>query len=213
MAAENIARGKYSPLPPAKSQDEGGQLISNFNTMVSQLQERMRLKKDLGLAMEVQQSLLPRNPPEIEGFDIAGKSIYCDQTGGDYFDFIAMPDDNLGVVVGDVSGHGIGAALLMAETRAYLRSFAMREPDVGQILASTNRALSPDLNGSQFVTLLFVRIDPHRCSLVYSSAGHLPGYLLNRSGGIVNRSSQLRSGVSCRKRINRYRWGDLIQVV
>jgi sigma-B regulation protein RsbU (phosphoserine phosphatase) len=82
-AAESIAQGNYSAFLPVKTEDEVGQLRQNFNTMVSQLQERIRLKQELNLAMEVQQSLLPMKPPESEGFDIAGQSIYCEETGGD----------------------------------------------------------------------------------------------------------------------------------
>ena len=84
--------------------------------------ERDRLRHSLELAREVQQILIPKNKPRIAGLDVAGKSIYCDETGGDYYDFIKLKEkDKLGVVVGDVAGHGISSALLMASVRSALR--------------------------------------------------------------------------------------------
>jgi len=142
-AAESIAQGDYSSFLPVKSEDEVGQLRENFNIMASQLQERMRLKEELNLAMEVQQSLLPMKPPEIEGFDIAGKSIYCEETGGDYFDFIDFSEVGLiGVAVGDVAGHGIAPALLMTTVRAFLRSRVLTQPeDLADAITDVNRLL------------------------------------------------------------------------
>ena len=177
-AAENIAVGHYSSLPPAKSQDEVGQLTNNFNTMVCQLQERMRLKEALGLAMEVQQSLLPRNPPDIEGFDIAGKSIYCDETGGDYYDFIEFSElgsGRIGIAVGDVAGHGIAPALLMTTFRAMLRSRARQPGSISQIVTEVNRLLCLDTSETgNFMTLFLMLIDSENRAISWVRAGHEP---------------------------------------
>jgi sigma-B regulation protein RsbU (phosphoserine phosphatase) len=118
-------------------------------------------------------------------------------TGGDYFDFIVQPDGCLCVAIGDVSGHGFGAALVMAETRAYVRSYAMLESDMGAILSRVNMALVPDLEGGRYVTLLLVRLDPRNRLLEYASAGHIPCYLLRPSGEIkhVMESSGPPSGL------------------
>jgi sigma-B regulation protein RsbU (phosphoserine phosphatase) len=116
-AAQRVAVGKYGNELPVKTRDEVGELIRSFNSMIHQLKERMQMKEDMNLAMEVQQSLLPQKVPEIDGLDIAAHSIYCEETGGDLYDFLesCCPDsDQLGIAVGDVSGHGIPAALLMA---------------------------------------------------------------------------------------------------
>ena len=184
-AAENIAQGKYSSLPPARSQDEVGQLISNFNTMVSQLQERMRLKKDLGLAMEVQQSLLPKTPPEIKGFDIAGKSIYCDETGGDYYDFIELAglgEGRLGITVGDVAGHGIAPALIMTTVRSLLRSRATQSGNLAQMITDVNRLLCVDTSDTgNFMTLFFMLIDPEGKHVRWVRAGHEPAMVYDSS--------------------------------
>jgi len=177
-AAEKIARGKYSSLPPARTQDEVGQLIANFNTMVSQLKERMRMKEAMGLAMEVQQSLLPRKSPEIKGFDIAAESIYCDETGGDYYDFIAFPElgnGRVGIAVGDVAGHGIAPALLMTTVRALLRSRAIQPGSLSQMITDVNRLLCTDTSDSgNFMTLFFMLINEENQELKWVRAGHEP---------------------------------------
>ena len=120
--ANRVARGDFVTLAPSKTKDEVGELIHSFNTMVVQLEERIRLKDAMNLAMEVQQNLLPQKPLQIKNMDIVGKSIYCDETGGDYFDFFQFPvlgPGKVGIAVGDVVGHGISAALLMTTARAF----------------------------------------------------------------------------------------------
>jgi sigma-B regulation protein RsbU (phosphoserine phosphatase) len=177
-AAEDVARGEYSSLPPARTQDEVGQLIGNFNTMVSQLKERMRLKQALDLAMEVQQSLLPGPPPEIKAFDLAGKSIYCDETGGDYYDFISFPglgNGRLAVVVGDVAGHGIAPALLMTTVRALLRSRTTQPGSIADMITDVNRLLCNDTSETgNFMTLFFMLIDSENREIRWVRAGHEP---------------------------------------
>lgn len=184
-AAESIARGQFSSLLPAKSEDEVGQLIRSFNTMVSQLQERMRLKEAMGLAMEVQQSLLPRRAPEIDGFDIAGKSIYCDETGGDYYDFLEfseLGEGRIGVAVGDVAGHGIAPALLMTTVRAFLRSRLVQPGGLGQMITDVNRLLCIDTSESgNFMTLFFILIDSGNREVQWVRAGHEPAVVYDSS--------------------------------
>ena len=98
-------------------------------------------KNRVEIARSVQQRLFPQAAPEIPGFDIAGAAFPAEQTCGDYYDFISMPSDSLGVVMADVSGHGLGPALLMAETRAYLRALAESLTTVEEIVDRTNRFL------------------------------------------------------------------------
>jgi sigma-B regulation protein RsbU (phosphoserine phosphatase) len=184
-AAERIAEGHYSSLLPAKSEDEVGQLIRNFNTMVSQLQERTRLKEALGLAMEVQQSLLPRRAPEIDGYEIAGKSIYCDETGGDYYDFLEfseLGEGRIGVAVGDVAGHGIAPALLMTTVRALLRSRLVQPGGLGQMITDVNRLLCIDTSESgNFMTLFFMLMDSGNREVQWVRAGHEPAVVYDSS--------------------------------
>jgi sigma-B regulation protein RsbU (phosphoserine phosphatase) len=183
-AAESIAQGEYSAFLPVKTKDEVGQLRQNFNTMVLQLQERMRLKQEMNLAMEVQQSLLPQRAPQIEGFDIAGKSIYCDETGGDYYDFIEFPELGLmGVAVGDVAGHGIAPALLMTTVRAFLRSRVFTKPeDLADVITDVNRLLCIDTaETGNFMTLFFMLIDSDNGKARWVRAGHEPAVVYDPS--------------------------------
>lgn len=146
--------------------------------------EQERLREEIRLARQIQQKLFPVAPLPSASFDISGASYPAEATGGDYFDYIPMRDGGLGVVIGDVSGHGFGPALLMAELRAYLRALLLTRADVGEIVGLLNRALADDVPEGRFATLLLARLDPTTRSLVYASAGHMPGYIL-RPGGEV----------------------------
>jgi len=140
--------------------------------------ERDRLRHSLELAKEVQQKLLPKSNPRIAGLEVAGKSIYCDETGGDYYDFIEFKGDaneKLGVVVGDVAGHGISSALLMATVRSALRQRLALPGSIAQIIADVNRQLVVDFADSgQFVTLFYLAVDPIGQVLEWVRAGHEP---------------------------------------
>ena len=183
-AAESITQGDYSTFLQVKSQDEVGQLRQNFNTMVSQLQERMKLKEEMNLAMEVQQSLLPRKAPEVAGFDIFGKSVYCDETGGDYYDFFEFPELGLmGVAVGDVAGHGIAPALLMTTVRALLRSRVLMQPEnMADAITDVNRFLCIDTSETgNFMTLFFLLLDSGNGEVRWVRAGHEPAIVYDLS--------------------------------
>jgi serine phosphatase RsbU (regulator of sigma subunit) len=140
--------------------------------------ERDRLRHSLELAKEVQQKLLPKSNPRIAGLEVAGKSIYCDETGGDYYDFIGLKGDaneKLGVVVGDVAGHGISSALLMATVRSALRQRLALPGSIAQIITDVNRQLVVDFADSgQFVTLFYLAVDPSGQVLEWVRAGHEP---------------------------------------
>jgi GAF domain-containing protein len=148
-------------------------------------QELRRQEADRRIAGGIQQRLLPKAAPRVTGFQIAGRLASAREVGGDCFDFIpvrAGGQECLGVLVADASGHGVAAALLVAETRAYLRALALTCGDVGALLTLTNRRLASDLETGHFVTLLLLRLDPGSRSLVHASAGHCPGYVLDRQG-------------------------------
>ena len=180
-AADKLARGDYGKPLEVKTNDEVGELTRNFNTMVHQLEERMQMKEAMNLAMEVQQNLLPRTKPVIEGLDIAGKSVYCDETGGDFFDFLKgyrNRTDHISVAVGDVSGHGISAALLMATVRALLRSRIAQSGNIAEIITDVNRAIAEDTQETgHFMTLFFVDIDLNERIMRWVRAGHDPAFL------------------------------------
>lgn len=144
-------------------------------------------------AREIQERLFPKSAPELEGFDIAGMSVPAAAAGGDYFDFVPMLNNCVGVVVADVSGHGIGPALLMAETRAYLRILARNRQNLGEILTRANMMLSEDLSPDQFITLLLAAFDPGTKTLVYANAGHPAGILISSGGEL--RAELKRTGI------------------
>jgi sigma-B regulation protein RsbU (phosphoserine phosphatase) len=178
QAADRIARGNYGKPLPVKAQDEVGELARSFNSMVYQLEERMRLKESLNLAMEVQQNLLPQRSLIIGGVDVAGKSIYCDETGGDYFDFLQFTElgqGRIGIAVGDVVGHGVAAALLMTTARALIRIRASQPGSISQMIMDVNKHLYLDTSSSSsFMTLFFMLIDAVRKEIRWVRAGHEP---------------------------------------
>ncbi len=136
------------------------------------------------VARDIQQRLFPKAAPAVTGYDLAGVSYPAEATGGDYFDYLPMLHDGIGIVVGDATGHGIGPALLMAETRAYLRIVALNREHVSDVLNRANRVLAEDLGNERFVTVLLARLDPADRTLVYANAGHPPGYVLDAAGEV-----------------------------
>lgn len=149
------------------------------------LQALFRREEGLRAAREIQQRLFPAVAPSVPGFDIAGASYPAEATGGDYFDFVSLRSGGLAVVIGDVSGHGFGSALLMAETRAYIRALATTHDDPGVILTLTNQILVEDTAEDHFCTVFLVCVDPAAGRFVYAGAGH-EAYLLE-AGGAVRR--------------------------
>jgi sigma-B regulation protein RsbU (phosphoserine phosphatase) len=151
---------------------------------VTELRKAARRESTLLMARSIQQKLYPACSPEVPGFDIAGAAFLADEIGGDYFDFVSLPGECLGLVIGDVSGHGIDSALLMAEARAVLRSTVQTLSDPGEILAAVNRVLAADMETSRFVTLFLGRLHGPTRTVTYASAGHTPGFVLDASGAV-----------------------------
>jgi serine phosphatase RsbU (regulator of sigma subunit) len=140
--------------------------------------QRDRLQQSLDLAKEVQQSLLPKKNPRFEGLDIAGQSVYCDETGGDYYDFLDLGSEKLGVIVGDVSDHGIQSALLMTTVRASLRQRIQKPDSLAQMISDLNRQFHADVESSgHFMTLFVCEIDTHSRMLRWLRAGHDPAMI------------------------------------
>lgn len=136
------------------------------------------------IAQEIQAELFPKHDPVLPGFDISGMSRPADATGGDYYDFIPMLYQYVGIVIADVSGHGLGPALLMAETRAYLRALAQTQADAGLMLTLANRLLSEDTAYERFVTAFFGRLNPFTRQFDYAGAGQ-QGFLLDSADEIM----------------------------
>ncbi len=183
--AEGLAHGNLDARADVSSRDEVGDLAMVFNAMVPELRSHIQVKESLTLAREVQQKLLPEAAPRISGFDIAGRSVYHDAVGGDYYDFIRLPADDgrdrLGLVVGDVSGHGIVAALTMTSVRALLRSFAEEDTALQPVMRAVNRHVAADSTAGRFVTLVYLVLAPETRRLRWISAGHGPLLFFDRA--------------------------------
>jgi sigma-B regulation protein RsbU (phosphoserine phosphatase) len=177
-AWKRLAEGDFSVRLKARMKDERAQLIYAFNEIVPKIDEHMRMKNALGLAQEVQQSLLPQSDPSLSGFDIAGTSIYCDETGGDYYDFIETQrggQAGLAVVVGDVSGHGVSSALLMATARALIMLRSSMPGEAAGIINDVNRHLSLDTaQTGNFMTFFYCELTERGSEVRWVRAGHDP---------------------------------------
>jgi len=134
---------------------------------------KQEMQRAMEIAREIQRALLPSGPPLITGFDVAGFSESADDTGGDTFDFLQLQDGRWLLAIADASGHGVGPALVIAQTRAMLRAIAMQGRDVSTILTTANNLLCRDLQG-RFVTCFLGMLDPITAGMIYASAGHGP---------------------------------------
>jgi sigma-B regulation protein RsbU (phosphoserine phosphatase) len=146
------------------------------------LLERRRLEKELAIAREIQQSFLPKSPPHVPGFDLAGTSIPHDEVGGDYFDFIPVSDTRVGLAIADVSGKGIPAALLMAGFRMSLLAEIRNEFALRAVVRKVNSLLHESTERDKFVTAFYGVLDWRNAVLICSNAGHNPPLLLHPDG-------------------------------
>ena len=150
-----------------------------------QLTELVRIQRDelaqeIELAAQVQQRLLPARPPVMNGFDIAGQMIAARTVGGDYFDYINLPAGDLGLVVADVSGKGVAAALLMSSVEMALRIDAPSASHTNQVVRDLNKVLAHVTDAERYVTLFYGKLDVSQCLLEYTNAGHLPPLLVRQ---------------------------------
>lgn len=177
-AAERLAQEDFTTRVAISSKDEFEELGRAFNRIGPHLKERQEIKQALAAAKEIQQLILPEAAPEIKGFDLYGRLDYCDEIGGDYYDFIKTTTDNWCLAVGDVIGHGIGAALLMTSVAGILQStIANGVDDLGILFSRLNTFLMNNGEDTRFMTLFVAQLDPNARSLHWLSAGHGPVYL------------------------------------
>lgn len=176
-AVARVAEGDFSARAEVRGGDEVARLGAAFNRMVPELEDRIHIKNALEVAQQVQQNLLPTSSPRFGRHDIAAVSEYCHETGGDYFGFIPRRTpggDSLIIAVGDVSGHGIPAALLMASARAYIRSQAACEDGLDVIARRVNELVAEDTNlTGRFMTLFLLELTEGK-AVRWVRAGHDP---------------------------------------
>lgn len=189
----SVRNGSYDKKVRVTTNDEIGYTGDTINEMTEGLRERERLQHSLDIAKEVQQNLLPAKDPQIEGLDIAGTSIYCEETGGDYYDYIMTAEEDqkkISIVVGDVADHGIPSALLMTTARAFLRQRVSGSGELDQVVSDVNRQLTRDVEDSgRFITLFICEIDRADQVLQWVNAGHDPAMIYTHNGGMFEELS------------------------
>lgn len=183
QGVQHLTAGHFHTRVDIRSRDEIGELGRVFNTLGPLLEERVRVAHSMVLATEMQSNLLPQSDPEVPGLDVSGSCIYCDRVGGDYYDYLIVGErrqGKFGVVVGDVAGHGISAALVMATARALLHQRASFPGCIDCDLSDINRHLYQDIGESgRFMTLFYCEFDTRGKSVHWVRAGHDPAIVYN----------------------------------
>jgi serine phosphatase RsbU (regulator of sigma subunit) len=154
-----------------------GQIRGHAGAALAEARKAERLHRDLEVARSIQQGLLPSRPPSIAGFDIAGWNRPADQTGGDHYDWLRLPDGKVMVTLADVTGHGIGPALMTAACRAYGRACFASGASMGEAMVRLNDLLAPDLPPGKLVTYVAGLLDPASGRVRLLSAGHGPLFI------------------------------------
>ena len=186
-----IAQGDYSARVPVSSTDEVGRLAAAFNQMAADVERHQRaavaqerLRRELELGRRIQDEMLPRAPLRVGATEIRGVSVPASEVGGDFFNYFPTPSGRIALVVGDVAGKGVGAALLMANIQASLRTRLA----LGQDLPSLARELDADIGastpGAVYATLVVGLLDPARGTFDYVNAGHNPPFVLPARGAL-----------------------------
>ena len=183
----NIFRFLTKPCSPENLLEAVQAGIHEYRRTHKERKYNKRSRRWLAQAMEVQQNLLPNAGSVWDGLDIAGRSLFCDQTGGDYYDYFEKPDSasrTISIVAGDVSDHGLPSALLMTTARAFLRECASRPGSVSTIVGHVNRHLTHDVQASgRFMTLFYAEIDCTDRRIHWVSAGHEPALVYDPRSG------------------------------
>jgi sigma-B regulation protein RsbU (phosphoserine phosphatase) len=189
QATHRVTAGDFDARARITTGDELEMLGNAFNHMVPHLKERFRHAEGIRLAREVQQNLIPVQPPSRPRLEMAGVTIYCEETGGDYYDFLELgraDTDPVGIAIGDVSGHGIASALLMTTARAMLHAFAPQSRTLSEVMSAINERLSDDVHAGRFMTLFYLVVDPATRTLRWISAGHDPALLYRPADGSLH---------------------------
>ncbi len=187
LAAYNKRNGK-------DFEDNDKRLLSIIGAQSAQILERARLfeveqasirmTEEVRLAGSIQMGLLPHTFPDVEGYDIFGMTIPAQQVGGDYYDYLKLDSGNLGLAIGDISGKGIPASLLMANLQATLRSLTLQETSCASTVAACSKLLFRSTPVEKFATLFYSVLNPQTHKIVYSNAGHEHPLILSADGSI-----------------------------
>ena len=159
--------------------------ISERKQVEKELFEKKSLEKDIEIARSIQQDLLPDNDPVIKDFEIAGWNQPADDTGGDYYDWLELPNNELAFTIADASGHGVGPALMAAVCRAYMRASHAIGERLGAMMTNVNNLLTDDLKNGRFITAVVGILNPSTKTLDIYSAGHAPLFFYKADEGLV----------------------------
>jgi serine phosphatase RsbU (regulator of sigma subunit) len=178
---ERVRRGDFSSKIPIRSRDQLGELAGSFNSMTASIEdllrekaEKERLEQELQIARSIQMSLLPQGPLRIPGVALAGHCEPAREVGGDYYDFLPLDHDRLGILIADVAGKGTSAALYMAELKGIVLSLSQLHASPRQLLIDANRIISKHLGTTSFITMTYAVVDLDARTITCSRAGHCP---------------------------------------
>ena len=178
-------------ITPMKNQE--GE-VTNFVSVardITDFIERQKIEARLQVAKEIQERLYHESI-SVPGFDIAGASYPAEETNGDYYDFLNAPDGSVWIILGDVCSHGLGAALIMTQTRAFIHALALTGNEPGVVLERLNKELVKDLDRLHYVTMILIRLDPVSRTMEFVNAGHPSGGILNAAGDIMHELGSVR---------------------
>ena len=208
---KRLSAGDLSARVELKSHDEFGRLGAAFNQMAENVAahqqlvvQQERIRRELELCRLIQNEMLPRHPLRLGLAEVKGVSIPAREVGGDFFNYFVLPGGEVALLVGDVSGKGVGAALLMANVQATLRARLPLEQDLAQLADALDRDLEQNTPPEVYLTLFVGIVDTQRRELRYVNAGHNPQFVLRTDGGFERMDSTGRPlGLLAGRRLRR----------